>query len=93
MDHFLLFVFRVCRVFLSVHCSLVVTCREKADLLAVLCVVFYYVFLTLPCVVLGQVWCLIVSILDLCLLPYVLHITLQFLKWLDSANRGGGNEC
>ena len=33
MVHFL-FVFCVCHVFLSFHCSLVVTCWERADLLA-----------------------------------------------------------
>ena len=40
----LLFVFRVCCVFLSVHCSLVVSCWEKTDLLARLCVMFYCAF-------------------------------------------------
>ena len=58
------FVFRVCRVFLSVRCSLVVTCWERADLLALLCVMFYCVFVASPCGVLDQVWCLIVSIPD-----------------------------
>ena len=70
MDHFLLFVFRVCHVFLSVHCSLVVTCLEAADLLALLCVMFYSDYVSFPCGVLGQVWCLNVSISDLCLLSY-----------------------
>ena len=40
---FLLCVFHVCRIFLSVHCSLVVTCWERADLLDLLCVMFYCV--------------------------------------------------
>ena len=62
--------FRVCRVFLSVHCSLVVTCSERADLLALLCVMFYCVFITFPCDVLGQMWCLIVFFPDLCILYY-----------------------
>ena len=39
-----LFVFLVCRVFLSGHCSLVVTSWERDDLLALLCVVFNCVF-------------------------------------------------
>ena len=43
MDHFFLFMFPVCLVFLSVHCSLVVTCWERADLLALLYVMFYCV--------------------------------------------------
>ena len=72
MDHFLLFVFRVCHVFLSVHFSLVVTCWERADLLAFLCVMFYCVFVTFPYSVLGQGWCLIVSIHGLYLLSYSL---------------------
>ena len=63
----LLFVFRVCHVFLYVGCSLVVTCWESADLLAILFVMFHYDFVTFPCGVQGQVWCLIVSISDLCL--------------------------
>ena len=46
--------FRVCHVFLSVHCSLVVTCWELAGHLALLYVMFYYVFVTFPCGVLGQ---------------------------------------
>ena len=68
---FLLFMFRVCLVFLSVHRSLVVTCWEMADLLALLYVMFYCVFVTFPCGVLGQEWCLIVSIPDVCLLSYL----------------------
>ena len=67
---FLLFMFCVCHVFLSIHCRLVVTCWERADLLALLYVMFYCVFVTFPCGILGKVWRLIVSILDLCLLFY-----------------------
>ena len=44
------------------------SCWEMADLLALLYVMFYCVFVTFPCGVLGQAWCLIVSIPDLCLL-------------------------
>ena len=70
---FLLFLFLVCRVLLSVHCSLVATCWKRADLLARLCVMFlcFLYFVTFLCGVLGHVWCLIVSIPDLCLLSYV----------------------
>ena len=76
--------FGVCHVFLSVHCSLVVTCYERADLLALLCVMFYCVFVTFPCGVLGQVWYFIVSIPDLCLLTYfikkafIMHFVVPF---------------
>ena len=62
--------FHVCRAFLSVHCSLVVTCWERADLLALLYVMFYFVFVTFPYGILGKVWYLIVLIPDLCLLTY-----------------------
>ena len=62
--------FRVCQAFLSVHCSLVVTCWESADLLAPLSVMVSCVFVTFPCGVLGQVWYLIVSVPDLYLLTY-----------------------
>ena len=41
MDFFLLFMLCVCRVFLSVHCSLVVTFWEMTDLLALLYLMFY----------------------------------------------------
>ena len=68
---FWLFRFRVCHTFLSVHCSLVVTCWERANLLALLYVTFSCGFGTFPCGVLGQVWYLIVSIPDLCLFTYI----------------------
>ena len=36
----LLFMLRVYHAFLSVHCSLVVTCWKRANLFALLCVIF-----------------------------------------------------
>ena len=51
--------FRVCHVFLSANCSLVVTCWERPDLLALLYVMFNCVFVTFPCGVMGQVLVLI----------------------------------
>ena len=48
-------------------CSLVVTCWDRAGLLALLCVVFSCGFVTFPYGALGQVWYLIVLIPDLCL--------------------------
>ena len=62
--------FRVCLVFLTVHCSLVATCWEMADLLALLYVSFFVCFVTFPGGALCQVLCLIVSVLDLCILSY-----------------------
>ena len=61
--------FRVCHVFLSGPCSLVVTCWERADLFAIMCDDLLR-FFTFQCGVLGPVWCLIVPISDLCLLSY-----------------------
>ena len=57
-----------------VHCCLVVTCWERADLLALVGDV-YCIFVTFPCGILGQVWYLIVSFPDFCRLSYLLlHI-------------------
>ena len=55
---------------MTVSCSLVVTCWEKTDLMALLYVMFCVFFFALPYSILGQVWYLIVSIPDVCLLPY-----------------------
>ena len=60
--------FCVSHAFASVHCCLVVTCWERADLLALVGDV--YCIVTLPCGILGQVWYLIVSFPDLCCLSY-----------------------
>ena len=38
-----IFMSRVCHAFLSVHCNLVVICWDRANLLALLCVMFYCV--------------------------------------------------
>ena len=61
MDLFCYFLFPVCHAALSVTCSLVVTCWEKDDLLALLCVMFLCVFVTFPYGVLGPMWYLILS--------------------------------
>ena len=55
--------------FASVHFYLVVTCWERADLLALVDV--YCIFVTYPCGILGQVWYLIVSFPDLCRLSFI----------------------
>ena len=67
MDHLCFFVSCVSYDFASVQCCLVVACWERADLLALVGDV-YCIFVTFPCTVLGQVWYLIVSFADLCLL-------------------------
>ena len=53
----------------SVSWCLVVTCWERADLLALICDVLLC-SCDFPIGILGQVWCLIVSIPDLCPLSY-----------------------
>ena len=63
------FVSCVCHAFASVHCCLVVTCWERADLLA-LVDDFYLIFITFPFDILGQTWYLIVSFPDLYPLSY-----------------------
>ena len=59
--------------FISVHSLqpfFFLSTAGKGLILALLCVMFSGVFVTIPNAVLGQVWYLIVSIPDLCLLPY-----------------------
>ena len=53
------FVSCVSHAFASAHCCLVVTCWERADLLALVGDV-YGIFVTFACGILGQVWYLIV---------------------------------
>ena len=65
----MIFVSCVSQALASVHCCLVVSCLEGADLLALVGDV-YCNFVTFPCCILGQVWYLIVSLPDLCHLSY-----------------------
>ena len=67
---FVIVVFPDHLLFVSVACSLVVTCWEWADLLAFLFVLFPCVFVTFPHGVSGQVWYLIESIPDPCILYF-----------------------
>ena len=61
------------------HCSLVVTCWERVDVLTRLYLKFSLkCFVTFPCCVLDQVWCLIVLIPDICLLTYVESLASTF---------------
>ena len=70
MDHLCFLVSCVFNAFASVHCCLVVTCWERAALLALVGDVYCY-FVTFLCGILDQVWYFIVSFPDLCLLSYV----------------------
>ena len=74
-----LFKFRVCHAVFFVHCSLVATYWETTGLLAFLYMMFSRVLVTFPCGALGQVWYLIASIPDLCLLPYFAVHTYQLV--------------
>ena len=67
---FFCLVFAICPC-APVYMCLVVTCWERADLLTLICGVQLCVCLTWPLVSSGQVWYLIVSILDLCTLTYL----------------------
>ena len=82
MDH-LFFLSCVSHAFASVHCCLVVTCWERANLLALVGDV-YRIFVTLPCGIMGQVWYLIVSSPDICRLSY-------FYIWLDNDTKHSEN--
>ena len=63
-----------CHAFLSVHCRLVVTCWERINLLVLFFVMFSCVFVTFPCGVLVQLWFLVVSISDNCLIIYFFYL-------------------
>ena len=78
------FMFLFCLVFAmslctSVYMYFVVTCWERADLLALVCGVLLWVC-HFPIGILGQVWYLIVSIPDLCTLTYFANSKFKFLR-------------
>ena len=68
----MIFVSFVSHAFSSVHRCLLVTCWERADLLALVGDVYCF-FVTFPWGILGQVWYLIVSFPDLCHLSYCIY--------------------
>ena len=86
----------LCHVFASVHCCIVVTWRQRADLLALVCDV-YCDFVTFPFGILGQVWYLIVSIPGPCCLSYfnLSHCTINPVSamseqfWIICAKHSG----
>ena len=65
----------------SVSCSLVLACWEMADLLTFLYLTLSCVFVTFPFGILSQVWYLIELILDLCLLPYLVIVSILFVTF------------
>ena len=60
MDYLCIFVSCVLHAFASVHCCQVVTCWERADLLALVGDV-YCIYVTFPCGIQGHMWYSIVS--------------------------------
>ena len=64
-------------------CSLVVTCWENPDFLALPCVMFSCVFVTFPHGILVQVWYLIVSFLIFAFFPTFIIILCCFLHDLN----------
>ena len=63
--------------FASVHCCLVVTYWERASWLMLVVFFFFCIFVIFPCGILGQVWYLIVSFPDICLLFYYFNKIMQ----------------
>ena len=80
----MLFMSSVCHAFASVHCCLLVTGRERADLLTLVYDV-YCDFVTFSFGIFGQVWDLIVTIPDPCcfLLSQTLLQKKIYIKWVD----------
>ena len=66
------------------HVCLVVSCWKRADLLALVCDVYLWRY-NFPIGILGQVWCLIAWIPDLCPLSYsdgaASHSVLRRSRW------------
>ena len=84
----MIFVLCVSNAFASVHCCLVVTCWERADLMALVGDV-YCIFVTFPCGILGQVWYLIVSFPNLChLLSFKTDYLLMQVKSIAECWKG-----
>ena len=70
----------VCHAFASVHCCLVVTCWERAELFVLVCDV-YCDFVTFPFGILGQVWYLVVSIPDPYCLSYLKNRHIKYPQY------------
>ena len=85
----MLILFIVCHAVLSVPCSLVPTCWERADLCSPVCDDFLC-FFTFPYCVLGWVSYLIISIPDL---GFFLTIIIVALFLIKSLKRSGETYC
>ena len=69
----LLFMFYMYHAFLSVHCSLVFTCWEWANILILLCLMFFFILKT-PKVILEFIYLLINLIINIILRRYFMLI-------------------
>ena len=69
------------------YCLAMVTCWERADFFAPMFVMFSCVFVTFPYDILGQVWYLLVSIPDLCLLPYFFSTKPPYYPLIQCSNK------
>ena len=78
-----------CYAHMLTCCSLVVTCWEKVDLLALLYVMLPCDFFTFPYGILGQVWYLIVWIPDFCRLSYfyLMHTYAKFYQNISCGSK------
>ena len=85
-ESFALFMYCVCHAYESVHCCLVVTCWERADLLALVCD-FNCVFCHFLMWYHGQVWYLIVMISDFCHLSNFKEFGCCKIKWNTKSQR------
>ena len=81
----------VCHAFASVHSCHMVTCRQMADISALVCDV-HWDFVTFPFGILGRVWCLNLPILDPCCLSYF-EFCLYFLSSGTHFNFHSGYMC
>ena len=84
---FVLFMTCVCHAFAFVQCCLVVTWRERADLLDLVCDA-YCAYVTFLFGIVGQMWYLIVLIPDHCCLSY-----LHFWFWVPPFSRKYVTSC
>ena len=68
------------------YCLAMVTYWERADFFAPMYVMSSCVFVTFPYDILGQVWHLLVSIPDLCLLPYFFSTKPPYYPLIQCSN-------
>ena len=78
------FVSCVSHTFASVHCCLMVTFWDRADVLALVGGV-YCIFVTFPCGILGQVWYLIVLFPNLCVFLTYIWLLVCYRSYVNTS--------